>query len=974
MSFRRLFSILVLALFCSAAASAAVRPKDFDEICKTLTKELQERTSTHWNQNIQVTRVARISSSSYDLYFNAELSYYPWRKGDVEWFRKRLVEEAKELLGGSSIRKIISNRYELPDLVLPEINNDGTPVPYSRKIEDPREENGAFVRRVDAPVWSSGLSGRNIALWQSHGRYFDRGMGVWAWQRATMHRTVEDMYTQSYVLPFLMPMLENAGAYILSPRERDINPREIICDNDPAFTGEREALLRREGAYSESGSWDSVEAGFADFKREYTFEDNPFYAGTARISLCSGSEKSSSRARWIPEIEERGEYAVYVSYKSFENSCEEARYTIHHLGGETEFSVNQKRGGSTWIYLGTFEFGEGKLGYIDLDNRGKKGDIVCADGVKIGGGMGKILRGGSLSGVPSAYEGAHYWMQWAGVDTEITQNWDDDDYTNDFATRGLWTVMMRAKKDIPIDLSLAFHSDAGVAKPDTTIGTLAIYTRRNEGEREMADGRDRVISRLLCDFVQTSIVEDVRADFNPDWSRRGIWDRSYSESRTTGVPAMILELLSHQNFADMKYGLDPAFRFTVSRAVYKGILKTLSSYYGCDYMVQPLPVSSFASELSPDGNFVQLSWKPTEDRKEPTAVSEGYILYTRMDDGTFDQGQYLSEPYATIEIESGHIYSFKVEAYNRGGKSFPSEILSVGVPDDERVLKPILVVNNFNKVSGPAWVDKGGYAGFDGSIDGGVAYLRDISYVGEVYEFDRSAEYVDNFYSGHGASFDDRAGLVVAGNSFDYPYVHGEILMNLGYPFFSMSRDAFIHSCDTLSFALDLICGKQSKTQPRNPDEEPAFEVFPEAMQEALTAYAARGSHIFLSGSRIASDCESFPAKLFGYKLATPRGTSLDYVMNGEHRMSYYKKLNSESYCIENCDGIKKASSRANIWLRFPGGSAYGAGINYINGNSKTVSLTIPLESFKSKEDRRSILSATLRYFEAESSQMILGN
>ncbi len=48
-------------------------------------------------------------------------------------------------------------------------------------------------------------------------------------------------------------------------------------------------------------------------------------------------------------------------------------------------------------------------------------------------------------------------------------------------------------------------------------------------------------------------------------------------------PAVLLELLSHQNLADQKFGLDPRFRFQVSRSVYKGILKYLSYVENREY-------------------------------------------------------------------------------------------------------------------------------------------------------------------------------------------------------------------------------------------------------------------------------------------------------------------------------------------------------------------------------------------------------
>ena len=50
--------------------------------------------------------------------------------------------------------------------------------------------------------------------------------------------TTEDLYTQTIVIPYLLPMLENAGAVVISPRERNWQKQEVIVDNDnPKITG-----------------------------------------------------------------------------------------------------------------------------------------------------------------------------------------------------------------------------------------------------------------------------------------------------------------------------------------------------------------------------------------------------------------------------------------------------------------------------------------------------------------------------------------------------------------------------------------------------------------------------------------------------------------------------------------------------------------------------------------------------------------
>ena len=107
-------------------------------------------------------------------------------------------------------------------------------------------------------------------------------------------------------------------------------------------------------------------------------------------------------------------------------------------------------------------------------------------------------------------------------------------------------------------------------------------------------GTDRYASRDLADILLTQIQKDIRSSYNLPWTRRSMWNRNYSETRLPATPSTIIELLSHQNFADMQLGHDPNFKFTVGRAIYKGILQFITSQHDKDYVVQPLPVSNFA--------------------------------------------------------------------------------------------------------------------------------------------------------------------------------------------------------------------------------------------------------------------------------------------------------------------------------------------------------------------------------------------
>ena len=931
---KRLFFSLVLVLAALPSLAQTPRARDFNTVVDSLQVRLQRRTGVY--SSLKLEKVA-VRGNVLDFYFSQNLSYQPYRKGDLTWLTEQIQELGAGKLGKYKVGAIYARGQRLTNLPQPALAYDGSAINTSFRVQEPQET--PLVQGTDH--WPQGLSGRHIALWQSHGRYYNDELELWDWQRSPNHRTLEDVYTQSYVLPFLIPMLENAGAVVLTPRERDIQTREVVCDNDPAFTEGRGPAVRTRGRYQENGDWQDAGEGFADFSATYKGYDAPFKKGSARKIHTAREGEEPATAIWRPTMEEKGSYAVYVSYKTLPESTSDARYTIHHAGGETLKHVNQQMGGGMWIYLGTYLFDKGNKGYVELTNVSSELGVVTADAVRFGGGMGKVERGGTISSLPAYVEGALYNLQYSGIDLSITDEWDSE-YTKEYASRGAWVKEIsggsrvnpgKEGRNIPIDMSLAFHTDAGVTPNDSIIGTLAIYTLKCEGSDMLPNGEKRLSSRLLADLVQTQVVEDIRAAYEPNWTRREIWDRSYSESRTTGVPALLLELLSHQNFADMRYGLDPGFRFTACRSVYKGILKFLSARYGVPYVVQPLPVHGFRAQLD-SARQVVLSWAPTQDGQEPTAGAEYYKVYTRLDDGGFDAGRQVSQPECRLPLKPGHIYSFKITACNAGGESFPSEVLAVGFPSADA--RKVLVVNNFTRVSAPTWFDTPLYAGFTDNLESGVPWGTDILYGGSVNNFDRRSEYTSNDNPGFGGSFTDMAGSQIAGNTFDFVAAHGRALLAAGYAFESASSESFDGSSD--AFAVDLVCGKQLTTRIGRGAVPDKFQVFPETLQQALRTYTSKGGHVLLSGAYIATDAwdalypgvpkapestRSFIQQVLGYKWVTNfgdvSGFALPQAKSGLPTVSYNRAWSSRIYRVDNADGLAPAGKDTQILFRYKG-------------------------------------------------------
>lgn len=560
------------------------------------------------------------------IYADNTFSYQPFRPETVN----RIYRDIKEILPGPVTYfdiTVFTDGHSINELI-PNTYRNGKK-DKSRLFTDIHYKDAPWVTRTSRHFEiTRGLEGRHIALWQSHGKYYINNKDKWGWQRPRLFCTSEDQFTQSFILPYLIPMLENAGANVFTPRERDTQKQEIIVDNDDNRNTTNSLYLE---VKSRKAQWEKTALpGFAQQKRIYTEGENPFHDGTARFAQTE-KKKNKAFAEWVPDIPETGEYAVYVSYQSLPNSVSDAKYLVFHNGGVAEFKVNQRIGGGTWVYLGTFTFDKGSndYGMVVLSNESREKGVVCADAVRFGGGMGNIARGGQVSGLPRYLEGARYSAQWAGMPYPVYAGYKgQNDLSDDINVRSRTINYLSGGSvfnpkepglGVPLEMSMALHSDAGFRTDDRIVGTLGIYTTYfNDGK--LAAGTNRYASRDLTDLFLTRLQQDIRSTFNADWTRRSMWNRNYSETRLPAVPSTIVELLSHQNFADMRLGHDPKFKFTASRALYKSILQYICTQHNKEYVVQPLPVHNFSVRFGKKKNTLELSWQGVDDPLEPTAT------------------------------------------------------------------------------------------------------------------------------------------------------------------------------------------------------------------------------------------------------------------------------------------------------------------------------------------------------------------
>ena len=876
---------------------------------------------------------------------------------------ERIYQQIKEILPkpyDEYFLTVNTHNYELKELVPNRLRKHKD---KERMWGDIDYKGEPWVKNISLPYEiTEGLQGRHLSLWASHGRYFDKKKLQWEWQRPKLFATTEDLFTQTIVVPYLIPMLENAGAIVFTPRERAWQKEEIIIDNDGSKRNYLEATSH--------GKWTNTpRVGFAYHDSAYVDNENPFEAGTARMVKTTNNKSRYSLASYQPDFPKEGRYAVYVSYQTLDNSIDNAEYTVWHKGERTVFHVNQKMGGGTWVYLGTFAFDQGysEFNRVTITNQSNQSGVVTTDAVRFGGGMGNIKRGESVSGMPRAVEGARYYAQWAGMPYSVYSSREGtDDYADDINVRSNMTNYLAGGSPflpdttglrVPIELSLAIHSDAGYAKDGTgLIGTLAVATT-NYKDAKLPTGLSRLASRDLADALLTNVTTELQNKYGR-WNKRDLFDRNYSETRVPAIPSVIIETMSHQNFPDMRYGQDPNFRFTLARIIYKTLLRYVAQQHDLSVVVTPLAPDNFHMEMMK--NKVRLSWEAVKDPQEPSANPSGYIVYTSVGGADFDNGTFVRDQNYETELQADILYHFKVTAANKGGQSFPTEVLSAYYHPDAK--KTVMIVNGFHRLSSPAIRNDGMEQGFDLDDDPGVTYGTTAGWLGRQRNFDRNKMGIAS-ENGMGWSSSELAGKFIAGNDFNYVSCHAKAIASaLEYNIVSASSKALETGKVRLKdYALvDLILGLERSDR----HSLVYYKTFTPALRSALQNYTRRGGALLVSGAYIGTDIagsedEKFVSQTLKCTFGGRNTSSSDTVEGMGTQIPYYNTLNEEHYAATATDVLNPVQPAYAV-MRYADGQ--DAAVAYKGKDYRSFTMGFPFECIKSEQKQGSIMRGILNY------------
>ena len=290
-----------------------------------------------------------------------------------------------------------------------------------------------------------------------------------------------------------------------------------------------------------------------------------------------------------------------------------------------------------------------------------------------------------------------------------------------------------------------------------------------------------------------------------------------------------------------------------------------------------------------------------------------------------------------------------------------------------------MIINGFERISAPMSVQGDSIAGFYNNYDSGAGYIEDISFTGEQFIFDRKLSRSENDNYALGTSYTDYEDKVIAGNSFDYPSLHGNDLRSLGYSFCSSSAKAVeADKIDLTKYPIvDLILGKQRSIVVGRGAMGYKYKAISEAMQKVISDYTASGGSLFVSGNYLLSDlaigAETTDSdKAFAKDVLHAEFGGNATIRNGEIntkptkfsprriQLSFNTLPSDKIYKVESPEIITPRSKGAITALQY-GTSRTSAAVAY-KGEYSAFVMGFPYETILDKEERVALLNDILNW------------
>jgi len=257
-----------------------------------------------------------------------------------------------------------------------------------------------------------------------------------------------------------------------------------------------------------------------------------------------------------------------------------------------------------------------------------------------------------------------------------------------------------------------------------------------------------------------------------------------------------------------------------------------------------------------------------------------------------------------------------------------------------------------------------------------------MNYIGTQYDFLADSPWLDDDAPGHGSSYGNYETQIIAGNSFDFPYLHGKSIKAAGFSFVSTSDEAVMDDdidINTYKY-IDLILGEEKEVPGPKSTSKREFRAFPKSLQRKITHYCDLGGDLFISGAYVGSDLldnnnDSLDMK-FGQEVLKFSFRTDHAVKNGDvtsintkffplmKSFRFNTDFSSEFYKVESPDAIEAYGSGSKTIFRYTENNTSAAIAH--TGESNIVVFGFPFESIKNGKNRDRIMRSILIFLSQE--------